>query len=342
MKSRFPLGDFFVKQNHFVFYACPRPEKKNNVFDLNIGRNIKSPFVLIKGIFNLKRIESQKDIDTILSFRLSSNLLNYFSSFFGLKKNRIAVITGLGYSFVYGGIKFKVLKYFISLFYKYASKRLTIIAQNPDDLNDLNIKNGLVILGSGIKEPKNRVFIKKNKSSLNLLFVGRLLKSKGIKVALDIFNKLRQSNKKIKLTIAGSVDNSNPDSISDKYLQKIKNIEGIDYFGYVNDLEKLYLNSDILIFPSTYREGVPRTIIEAMSYGLTIITTDKPGCKETISSNGILIKNNSIEEAINYIESLSNDDLEANSNKSIEIFKKKFSQKKIFPQYLKILLNNKF
>ena len=65
-----------------------------------------------------------------------------------------------------------------------------------------------------------------------------------------------------------------------------------------------------------------------MSYGLTIITTDKPGCKETISSNGILIKNNSIEEAINYIESLSNDDWKLIVINRLR-FLKKFSQKNI-------------
>ena len=85
---------------------------------------------------------------------MTSNILNYFSSFFGVTKNRVAVITGLGYAFIYSGFKYKILKIIIAFFYKLAERRLVIVAQNSDDLKDLGLKRGKVILGSGIKDPK--------------------------------------------------------------------------------------------------------------------------------------------------------------------------------------------
>ena len=64
----------------------------------------------------------------------------------------------------------------------------------------------------------------------------------------------------------------------------------MEYLSYVDNIQSVYSNCDILLFPSFYREGVPRVIIESLSYGLTVITMDMPGCRETINKNGILVK----------------------------------------------------
>ena len=342
LKSRIPLGEYFKEKGDSVIYACPNPKEDSDIFNLKMSRNRFSFFLLIYGIIKLKKIEKEEKIDAVISFRLTSNILNYFSSFFGVTKNRVAVITGLGYAFIYNGIKYKILKIIITFFYKLAEKRLVIVAQNPDDLKDIGLKRGEVILGSGIKDPKMHTLLKKNENqNLCLLFVGRLLKSKGIDTAVAIFQETRKKNKTAKLFIAGDIDVNNPDSISKKYLSKIKKIEGIVYLNYVDNLQEVYLNCNVLIFPSIYREGVPRTIIEALSYGLTIITLDKPGCREAVYGNGILLKNNFIEEGSKYLTSLSKKDLIDNQYESIKIFNEKFSQKVIFPQYYKKIVNNK-
>ena len=99
-------------------------------------------------------------------------------------------------------------------------------------------------------------------------------------------------------------------------------------------MQEVYLNCDILLFPSIYREGVPRAIIEALSFGLSIITTNMPGCKETISNNGVIVKNDFVVESTKYIISLSKENLKDNSLESLKLFDSKFSNKLIFPQYL--------
>jgi glycosyltransferase involved in cell wall biosynthesis len=165
------------------------------------------------------------------------------------------------------------------------------------------------------------------------------LKSKGIILAINVFKKLKLSNNQIKLTIAGEIDPNNPDSISDDYLDGIKKLEGVEFLGYVENMSDVYFRSDILLFPSDYREGVPRSIIESLSHGLTIVTKDMPGCKETVLKNGIITKNNFTKEAVNYIESLTENEIELNKQKSISLFNTRFSDRVIFPKYSKIILD---
>lgn len=339
VNSRFPLGSYLEQNGNSVIYACPNPVKDSEVLSLNVSRNKTSFFLLVSSILKLIRIEKKNKVDSVLSFRFTSNLLNYFSSFFGLKKRRIGVITGLGIAFVSDSTKNKILQSIITLFYRLAQKRLTIIAQNPDDLLDLGIINGHVILGSGISDAKPQDLLVKDSKTLNLLFVGRLLKSKGIVQAIDVFEKLKLSNNQIKLIIAGEIDPNNPDSISNDYLEGIKTLEGVEFLGYVENMNDVYFRSDILLFPSDYREGVPRSIIESLSYGLTIVTKDMPGCKETVLNNGIITKNNFTKEAVNYIETLTDIKITSNKQESISLFNTKFSERVIFPKYSKIIFD---
>ena len=92
VNSRYPLADFFISKGHNVSYTCPTPPPKSGIYDLNISRNKFSLSSLIKCVKNLIEIENKENVDAILSFRLTSNILNYLSSFFGKKKNRTIYI----------------------------------------------------------------------------------------------------------------------------------------------------------------------------------------------------------------------------------------------------------
>ena len=224
-----------------------------------------------------------------------------------------------------------------------STSRLSVITQNPDDLKTLGIRNkGSVVLGSGFlnkfKDSPRHKYSKKL-SSINLLYVGRLLKSKGITEVINIFKKLSGGSTKFKLTIVGDVDEENPNSINESDLNYIKESELIDYVGFVDNLHEIYSKSDILLFPSNYREGVPRVIIEALSYGITIVTNNLPGCKECVTNNGILINENNLKNVIDYLKCIDHKILKSNSLISKNLFESKFSSKVIYPQYEKIILN---
>ena len=335
-RSRIPLGTYFQALGNEVFYACPEP-KDIGVFNILMSRSSLAPIQLINGLIRLKKLEDDKTIQVVLSFRLIPNILNFLASFCNSGVKRVSVITGLGFAFIAenNSIKTIVQRSLIRFFYRIASKRVQIIAQNPDDLVDLGIKNGKVVLGSGIQSTDFATTQVIHKESLKLLFVGRLLKSKGINTTISIFEQLKCRNIAVSLSIAGTIDKDNPDSLTEEELSVLKSKAGVNYLGFVNDMDSVYKECNVLIFPSTYREGVPRVILEALKYGLTIVTRDMPGCKETIDGNGYLIREEEgVERVIEYFLSLDSKKIFENSMKSRELFESTFCAEVIYPQYL--------
>ena len=338
-KSRIPLGSYFQSLGYEVFYACPEP-KKADIFNIKMSRNSLAPIQLLNGFGRLSRLEKENTVHVVLSFRFIPNVLNYLASFRNSGIKRVSVITGLGFAFIsknnsIGGIVQRIL---IKLFYRLASKRLQIVAQNPDDLADLGIQNGMVVLGSGVEriDPKADEVI--HTDSLRLLYVGRLLKSKGINTTISTFEQLKLRNISVTLTIAGSIDKDNPDSLTEAELLELKSKVGVNYLGFVSDMDPVYKECNVLLFPSIYREGVPRVILEALKHGLTIVTRDMPGCKETIDGNGYLIREEEgVDTAIEYLLSLDSKKIIENSMKSRELFESTFCADVIYPQYLSYL-----
>lgn len=338
-KSRFPLGDYFQESGLDVCYACPGPLDKE-VFNIPMSRNKLDVFKLVEGYFTLIRIETHTASEAVISFRFIPNVLNYLASFKNKHNKRIGVITGLGYAYVSTNSSYnsKVQRLLIKIFYRLASRRMQIVAQNFDDLKELGVANGVVILGSGINEeivtrPTEFYF-----SSIRLLYVGRLLKSKGFLTVIDIFEQLLSYHQETTLTIAGTIDPYNPDSIDEFELDQIKAKEGVNYLGYVHDIDNIYPGCNVFLFPSIYREGVPRVVIDALKYGLTIVTSDMPGCKETIENNGFLLtRNNSLQDIVDYLRDLNEEEFLKNHSKSTGLFKNVFCAKVIYPKYLELL-----
>lgn len=335
-KSRIPLGSYFQSLGNEVFYACPEP-KDANIFNITMSRNSLDPIQLINGFRRLNRLEDDYTIQVVLSFRFIPNVLNYMASFRNSGVKRVSVITGLGFAFVAenNSILAFVQRTLIKIFYRIASTRVQIIAQNPDDLVDLGVKNGKVILGSGVERTELKANQAIHTDSLKLLYVGRLLKSKGINTATSIFEQLKRRNITASLTIAGTIDKYNPDSVTEAELTELKNKVGVNYLGFVKEMDSVYEECNVLLFPSTYREGVPRVILEALKNRLTIVTRDMPGCKETINGNGYLIREEEgVDGVIEYLMSLDAKKISENSMKSKELFDSIFCADVIYPLYM--------
>lgn len=339
-KSRMPLGSYFQTLGNEVFYACP-DSLEEGVNEISMSRNNFAPFQLIRGCARLNKIESKYLIDTVLSFRFIPNVLNFLASFRNRSLTRVAVITGLGYAFVPSSNSASsiITRKAIQLFYRIASKRIKIVAQNHDDLTDLGVKNGKVILGSGVTSNSTSLKLKTNMTSIKLLYVGRLLKSKGILTAIEIFEQFSSRTKDLSLTIAGAIDKDNPDSLTEAELLNLQNKEGVVYLGFVEDLEIVYKKCNILLFPSDYREGIPRVIIESMKFGLTIVTKDMPGCRETVNRNGyLMVESGTVQDVVDYLMKLDSSCLLINQTRSFDLFKSTFSSEVIYPQYLKTIV----
>lgn len=214
----------------------------------------------------------------------------------------VPMITGLGYNFTKGNKTNKLVANLTKLLLKVSLKsdpRMSLVLQNKDDaqeLLDLNIinpkQNVHVVNGSGV-DLTHYAYTEPNVNSVTFLMIARLINAKGVKEYFEAAKKLKSKFPNVKFQLVGDYD-KNIDSISEELYQQIIAGDIVDYIGFVNDVRPLIANASLVVLPSYYREGVPRSLLESMAMGRAVITCDSPGCRETVNddpikSNGFLI-----------------------------------------------------
>lgn len=209
----------------------------------------------------------------------------------------VSAISGLGTLFIGKDLKSKILRFIIYPFYKFALNHINqiVIVQNKDDLKVL-VKWGVLnpskvklLKGSGV-QLENFVNLEEPIGMLNVCFSGRLLRDKGVYEFISAAKILIQRGVPARFYLAGDLDINNPTGLNLNDLEKIKNEQYVKVLGYVKDIPELYSNSNIVCLPS-YREGLPKSLMEAAAASRSIVTTDVPGCRDSIILNktGLLV-----------------------------------------------------
>lgn len=206
----------------------------------------------------------------------------------------ISVITGLGYSFINKGWVNKVIK----TLYQYSTKaNELLIFENEDDkdlfMKELNLplSKAKTVKGCGVDsqfyvaQPNSDVF-----SYVTFTFIGRLLKDKGVEEFAQAAIQVKKQHPTTKFILLGDFDEGNPSTIDKDSLLTWIDKDIVEYKGFVKDVRPYIQASDCIVLPS-YREGLPRIVIEGMSMSKPIITTNTPGCRETVADglNGYLV-----------------------------------------------------
>lgn len=208
-----------------------------------------------------------------------------------------AMITGLGHLFTTGGLKNRVLKQGARALYAVSlSQCRTVFFQNRDDLRELAAclpfvprRRFHLTAGSGVNLerfapqpglPERPTF----------LFVGRLLREKGIAEFVAAARLVRARQRDARFVAVGPLDTSLPHSISEQDLRRWTEAGDVEFVGHAKDVRGWLSAASAIVLPS-YREGTPRAVLEAMSVGRAVITTDAPGCRETTIEgvNGLLV-----------------------------------------------------
>jgi glycosyltransferase involved in cell wall biosynthesis len=209
---------------------------------------------------------------------------------------RYALITGLGYAFMGAGARQWTANRVARRLYRYALPHAdAVFFQNPDDLN-LFAELGLLrdrnqavqVNGSGVDlahfaeapPPNDRVVF---------LLVGRLLRDKGIVEYVEAARLLKRRYPETVFQIVGGLD-TNPSAIEPGQMERWRDEGIIDFQGAAADVRPFLVRASVFVLPS-YREGTPVAVLEAMSVGRPIVTTDVPGCRETVieGENGFLV-----------------------------------------------------
>ena len=281
-----------------------------NIFSLSsVGLNFFKDFKTILEIF---RIIQKSKPNIIISYTAkpviyTGLVLKYFK-----KISYFPMITGLGYAFIHKElIKHKIIKYFITKLYQISLKNSSkIIFQNKDDqslFSELKIifqnkddkdlckklkiikKNNLTKIVNGTGVDLNVYPFSNLPSEPIFLMISRLLVDKGVREYVEAAKIVRSRFSNARFQLAGSLD-ENPSGIMVKELQSWINEGDIEYLGEIKSVQSILRLCKYYVLPS-YREGTPRSTLEALSTGRPIITTDVPGCRETVvhDKNGLLI-----------------------------------------------------
>ena len=241
--------------------------------------------------------------DLVFSYFSKPVIFGTLAARFAKVPRVIGMLEGLGYAFTEQpeGLskKAKLIKSIQILLYKIALPQLdNIIFLNPDDPKDLlktyNIKVKQVDILGGIGLDLDKYShqpIENIDSSINFLFIGRMLKEKGIHDFIAAAKIVKQIYPEVQFTVLGAIDSANPGALQQSELDRLVSLNIINYPGQVDNVQKWIEASHVFVLPS-YREGVPRSTQEAMAIGRAVITTDVPGCRETVVDgiNGFLVE----------------------------------------------------
>ena len=254
-------------------------------------------------------IFKKKSFDVIYSYTAKPNIYGNLGSFF--HKNKIVnTVNGLGTGLATESFISKIMR----LIYKIAFvKSNKVIFQNRDDENyflEHNIvsKNKTIVVnGSGVNtnEFLQIKHFTRTGDCLRFLLSARLVKEKGIIEYIEASKLIKKKYPNVEMWMCG-IEADNPSAISLSDLAILNKENTIQYLGAQHDMKRLLDTVDVLVLPSYYREGVPRILLEGLSKGLPLITTNGVGCKETIEDgkNGYQIEMKSIESLTAAIEKM--------------------------------------
>ena len=204
-------------------------------------------------------------------------------------------ITGLGYMFLSNKPHIRLIREVVKKLYKKALRDTQVIFENPDDCElfremDLTGEdNSHIVHGTGID---TELFVPQpppNSAPLTIL-PARMIWDKGIREFVEAAKKIRESDVKARFALIGNNDPGNPTSIPFDQLTQWQKEGNVEWWGWQEDVPTVISMSHIVCLPS-YREGLPKILIEAASCGRPIITTDVPGCREVVTEgvNGYLV-----------------------------------------------------
>jgi glycosyltransferase involved in cell wall biosynthesis len=216
----------------------------------------------------------------------------------------IATVTGLGYIWTDDGPKARVLRAILEPIYRRVLRLAdAVIYLNEEDRRTLGGRRTVLIPGEGIDletfspsavPPERRAALR---SELGLgpdnhvvLMVGRMLRHKGVLEFVEAARRVRAACPGAVFVLVGPSDEGNPARIPPEKLQAWESEGAVRYLGVRGDVRDLMAVADVVVLPS-YREGIPRVLIEAAAMGRPLVATDVPGCREVVRNgvNGLLV-----------------------------------------------------
>ena len=317
-----------------------------------LSRGGLNPYEDISNTIKLYQQIKNIQPDIVFSYFIKPVIYGTLAAKMAKVPKKVAMIEGLGSAFTeyQGGSSIKmqmVRKVQISLFKLALPLADKVIFLNPDDPKDLLIKNKIknvncTVLGGIGLNLKDYEFTQIDlQQPIKFIFIARLLKEKGIFEFVEAAKIVKQKYPQTIFTVLGSIDTQSLGAMKQHQLDELIASNLIEYPGHVNNVNEWIAKSHVFVLPSFYREGVPRSTQEAMAVGRAVITTDVPGCRETVVDgvNGFLVPKwnpQALAEKMIYLIENPKKIVEM-GQESYKIAQEKFDARKVNERLLKIL-----
>lgn len=292
-----------IALGHDVTVVGPNRDYVEDVLALGISEFIETKMVkdntsITGDLAYLKmliRVMKEKKPDLVFGYTIKPVIYGSMAAKIAGVKKIYAMVTGLGRVYASGGLKARAVRLITKMLYKRAFKACNkVIFQNGDDIQEL-VRQGYLPLektvqvsGSGVNMdrfartelPEQPVF----------LMVSRIIREKGVMEYCEAARAVRAEYPEARCILLGGFDSS-IGALKPEEVQPYIDDGSIEFPGEVKDPVSFYRESAVFVLPSYYREGLPRTLLEAMSCGRAIITTDWPGCREPVADevNGFMV-----------------------------------------------------
>lgn len=265
-----------IKAHGFPFHA------------LSLSRSGRNPLHELFSLLAIYRLFRELQPDLVHLVTIKPVLYGGMAARLAGVPSVVTAISGLGFVFIASGRKSKAMRALVALFYRLAlgKRRLRVIFQNYDDrdallnLGALDPGKVVMIRGSGADLSQCR-YVSEPAGVPVVVMAARLLKDKGVCEFVDAAEKVRAQGLDVHFVLAGDVDPGNPASLTPEELDVIRQAGHVTLTGYCKDIAGLFAAAHIVVLPS-YREGLPKVLVEAAACGRAVVTTDVPGCIDAI------------------------------------------------------------
>ena len=306
---RLGLIERLKKEKYNVIIICKKDDYIDKLLQLGLkietiklnptGNNLIAELIYI---LSLLKILSKNKISLCLNFTIKPNVYGTIAASL-LRTRSISTITGLGTAYTKNGAASIIARFLYKFSLRYSDM---VVFQNKEDRELFlskkicSYENSILVPGSGINTSIFKTDKKNTSNKLHFMYIGRLIKEKGILEFLGAFKKIVKEKKNIQVSIIGGSDHRCP--LSEAEILEYKKKYGFKFYGNLKDVKKMIEISDCIVLPS-YREGTSRVLLEASSLNRPCITSDVPGCNNVVIDgyNGFLCRVKSIESLYNSI-----------------------------------------
>ena len=320
VSHRLPIALQAMKEGYEVHLVCAMTNRADYLNKLGIivhplsfsrsGKSVISEFITI---IKLYRLIKQINPDLLHLITIKPVLYGGIVARLTNVPSVVSAISGLGFLFVQrAGLSANLLRRLTLLLYRLAMGHANqrVIFQNPIDRDALIDSGGIrkdkvrMIRGSGV-DLNDYFMVSETDGIPVVVMASRLLKDKGVIEFIEVAKTLKSKGVEAHFQLVGEPDPGNPESFTMDQVKSWQNDGVVEYLGYRKDIAHIFSQAHIIVLPS-YREGLPRVLIEAAACGRAVVTTDVPGCRDAIEPyvSGLLVSARDTESLAQAVEKL--------------------------------------